>query len=529
MITITIDPVMTTIQNGARLHAALGALVPGDRLTIGPGIWSVEQRLDVSHQATAAAPIFICGADPNNRPVITRSNANQNVINMGSNGEVRYVAFKDLEVTGGGDLMRIYDASNLWIDGCYLHDGGGVGIPVQTHDADHLYITRNEIARPGPGTPGEGMYFGQNSGALIVTDSVIAQNHVHDLRSARAGQGDGIELKQRSHRNWIVDNVVHGSSNPCILVYGTGGNDENVVERNVLYDSDDTPLQVQGEAIVRNNISIGGGNAGFVTFDHQGQSVNLQLIHNTIVSQNRALSIASWNNRPGMVLANNVIYSTGAESIFFGNGSAGVVIEGNVVHGNVVNVSSGFVQGAGLGDFADVNFGTMSIDATPVVGGALDNRGSPNFAVGEDAFQTARELPADPGAVTNAQIMTRDVAMVSATNGGTQNLAFGFTSRWAGANYLVLGAATGTQPGYALGDYWIPLQPDFLFVFTATASNGALLQNTFGTLDGNGAGAAQILVPPTPDIAGLTVHWATTVWQSGTFSFVSNPVSLTFQ
>src|SRR5262249_43357266 len=160
-------------------------------------------------------------------------------------------------------------------------------------------------------------------------------------RGAVPGQGDGIELKQGSTRNWLYANAVHGCQNPCILVYGTGGNDVNVVDGNLCWDSDDVVLQVQGEAIVRNNVAAGGGLA-FGRHDHMAPSVNLQFLHNTLVNQGRAAEMAAWNGRAGMVFANNVVYSVSAESLFFGNGSSGVQMAGNVVLGPVVGAAGGF-------------------------------------------------------------------------------------------------------------------------------------------------------------------------------------------
>jgi hypothetical protein len=93
----------------------------------------------------------------------------------------------------------------------------------------------------------------------VAHDCVIAQNHVYDTGGE---QGDGIELKQGSWGNLIAENFVHDTHYPCILVYGTAGKPFNVVERNLCYGSGDAVLQVQGEAIVRNNV-LANGATGF--------------------------------------------------------------------------------------------------------------------------------------------------------------------------------------------------------------------------------------------------------------------------
>ena len=70
--------------------------------------------------------------------------------------------------------------------------GTKFGIAANTFPCDHLHLTRNHIARPGPGTTGEGIFLGGNFGSVIVSWSIVAGNHVHDTRTAVAGQGDGI-------------------------------------------------------------------------------------------------------------------------------------------------------------------------------------------------------------------------------------------------------------------------------------------------------------------------------------------------
>src|SRR5689334_15538067 len=185
IVTLTFDPTQSSLANGARLHAALQALAPGQGLAIGPGTWSVPNRLDLSGTGTAQAPFWVFGANPAQKPVITRPDASQNALNLGSVAPARYWALRDLEITGGADLCKLYDCANVWIDACFLHDGGGVGISAQTRATDHLFLTRNEVARPGPGTTGEAMYLGGGPAAPM-SWSVIAYNHVHDTRGAVA-------------------------------------------------------------------------------------------------------------------------------------------------------------------------------------------------------------------------------------------------------------------------------------------------------------------------------------------------------
>jgi hypothetical protein len=399
-----------------------------------------------------------------------------------------------------------------------------VGIAASTVDTDHLYITRNELARPGPGTTGEGMYLGANQGAVIASWSVVAGNHVHGTRGAVSGQGDGIEIKQGSHHMWVFGNHVHDCRNPCILLYGTGGIGENVVEANRCYDSDDAVLQVQGEAVVRNNLAVGG--FAFNSHDHQGQSRDCCVVHNTFVSTGTAASLQSWGGRPNMVFANNAVYSVGSESIHCGSGSASVVMAGNVVFGATYAVSGGTSLGAGLQDFENVAVAGFQLDARPVRGGALDNRGHPAFAVASDLAGVPRDLPADPGAYASGATLQSPTAQVATATGGVQLLGFS-APRLAGAQYQIVGSCTGTGPGEPLGAFVVPLHVDGWTTWTLQQPNVGVLQNTRGVLDGAGATVAALVVPPLPPgLQGLAFDHVLVALQGGAVAFVSNPVHL---
>lgn len=534
VVTLNWNPQQTAQQNGAALHAAAAALQPGDGLALGPGTWSVPFRFDLSVVASPAQPVWIFAADPTRRPVVTRPDNQQNCLNIGSNGPSRYLVLKDIEFTGGSDLVRIYDGSHTWIDGCYLHDGDGVGVAVQTHSCQGLWLTRNEIARPGPGTPNEGIYLGANFGALAVTDSVVAFNHVHDTRGASPGQGDGIELKQGSTRNWIAYNRVHDCQNPCILVYGTGGVDENVVEGNLCFDSDDVVLQVQGEAIVRNNVAVGGTRA-FSSFDHQGTSQHLQLVHNTFVNTGRACELSRWGGRPGMVFANNACYSVAAHGLYFGIGDAGVLASGNVLFGAGNQTGAGYHAGAGLQDFVAVDLATFTFDLRPRPGSPLDGVGDPAFAPPLDGALRPRRLPVDPGARASAATLFADLATVSATTGGVQNLSYDAGAAHAFELHVLAASTRGTQPfgapaALVTNGFHLPLEPDWLLLPSISGQLPNALPGGVGALDAAGTATAGVVVPPLgPAAAGFEVTTCMFALQGGLVRHVSNTVTLTLQ
>jgi hypothetical protein len=383
-------------QNGAALQAAIAALQPGEMLQVGSGRWSVNAYWNVVIQGRAEAPIWIVAA-PGATPVITRPDANQNVMNVGagSGNVTRYVCFRGLEFTGGDSLVRLYHCENVWIDQCHIHHGGGVGITANSEDTRSLTLTRNHIHHPGgPGDTSEGLYLGGNNSAVRMSYSIVALNHVHDCGGT---QGDGIELKQGSYNNWIVENHVHDTNYPGIIAYGTDGRGINLIERNTVYNSNDNVMQVQGEAIVRNNLLINGATA-FHSHDHQGQTRNLRVVHNTLVNTGRATNLSSWNNRSGMLFVNNAVYSQNGPSIHFPNGSAGVTVAGNVILGAVTGASSGFLAGNGLSDFVNLRWDATNRDGAPSASSALIGRADPAHTVTQDIQGRTRSAPADAGA-----------------------------------------------------------------------------------------------------------------------------------
>ena len=392
---LSCDTDKSAAANGSILLQAIRTLSPGDRLEIGPGRYVMIPKFTLDLRGTARAPIWIVAADPKRPPVIERSDARQNLINIGERSACRYLALRHLELTGGSVVIRFYDVANVWLDSCELHHGRHGGITVNSRDTHHVFITRNHLHDFAAGT-GEGMYLGANHGKVVMRNSVIAANHVHHCGG---DQGDGIELKQGSHDNWIVANHVHDTHYPCIIAYGTAGKGINVIERNICYRSGDNTMQVQGEAIVRNNLIMAARGAGFASTDHQGKTRMLTVVHNTLITAGRGANLTSWNGREGMIFANNAVYSRNGSALRFPGGSAGVTVAGNVVVGSVQGVAGGCVRGRGLEDFAAVSWNGDRRDATPAAGSSLIGRAVPKYATARDLRDKPRGSKTTAGAL----------------------------------------------------------------------------------------------------------------------------------
>ncbi|MGV3755515.1 MAG: right-handed parallel beta-helix repeat-containing protein [Verrucomicrobiota bacterium] len=346
-----------TTVDGEALVKAVAALQPGDQLVLASGTYSVNRLWDIRVSGTATAPIWIVAA-PGAKVIFTRPDAKQNVVNIGQGGPVQYLCLRGVEITGGSHGLRLGQCSHVWIDQCHIHHTGSVLLSANSAHTHRLYLTRNHIHHGGG--HGEGMYLGGNNGQFIMSESVVAQNHIHDCQG---DQGDGIEVKQGSWGNLIAENNVHDTQYPCITVYGTAGKPVNIIERNLCRRSADHAMQVQGEAIVRNNILISAKGSGFASTDHQGKTLNLQVLHNTIINTGTAFNGNSWNGREGMILANNILYSRDKNALNFPNGSAGVTITGNIILGS--GPKQGTTPGRGLEDFISLTWDGVKHDATP--------------------------------------------------------------------------------------------------------------------------------------------------------------------
>jgi len=347
-----------TEGDGEALVKAVAALAPGDRLEIAAGTYHVDRLWDIRAGGTAEAPVWIVAAE-GAQVVITRSDDRQNVVNVAQGGPVSYLCLRGLEITGGSHGLRLGQCEEVWVDQCHIHHNGGPNLTANSANSRKLFLTRNHLHHGGG--HGEGMYLGGNDASVIMSESIIALNHVHDCRGS---QGDGIEVKQGSWGNLIAENHVHDTQYPCITVYGTGGKAVNVIERNRCYRSGDHVMQVQGEAVVRNNLLVSAKGSGFHSTDHQGKTTRLEVIHNTIVNTGHAFRGGSWNGREGMVLANNLIYSRDGNALHFANGSEGVTITGNVLFGS--GDKRGNVKGRGLAeDLPGISWDATSNEGKP--------------------------------------------------------------------------------------------------------------------------------------------------------------------
>jgi hypothetical protein len=383
------------IHEGDSFEAAVENLNPGDRLIVHQGTYEDSGRISITVKGTPSAPVVIEGADGESRPHITRpaSAQAQNTINIEG---ATHLTIRDLEISSnGGDGINLNSRpSHITLEDLHIHDID-VGINFRS-DMDHITVRKVHIHNTGQdGGTGEGMYVGCNYAACAVTNSIIEGNWIHHTQ--QSAQGDGIEIKRGSHSITVRDNVIHDTKYPCILVYGTEGNPRNLIEGNVMWNCGDSGIQAAADAVIRNNIILATTADGLNSQDHQGVTPNnLEFIHNTIVGGNPCLRLSNWNNKQGIVFANNAVYcDSGNYQI---SGLTGVVTMGNVFSPSPPSFpATAYVLGrSSTLDLVDA----AGRDVYPTADSALIDVGASAYVTPVDFNGTGRSGQPDAGAYT---------------------------------------------------------------------------------------------------------------------------------
>lgn len=381
------------IGPGDDIRAAIAALGPGDELVLRGGTYTVSSGFRITVNGTQTQPAVI-RARAGERPLIQQTNAAQNIIEISGSSHlvVRGIAF-----TGGSHGIRLMSSNFVTIEDCEVYETGDVAISANSGGTyQGLRLLRNHIHHTN-GT-GEGMYLGCNSDGCRVANSLIEGNYIHHTNRPGVEQGDGIELKEGSYGNVIRNNVIHDTNYPGIIAYSTVGNGPaNVIEGNVIWNTNDNSIQVAADAIIRNNIVLGSS----VAFQsHQaGSPSNIQFVHNTVVTNGDGVNVR--NVTGSVLIANNAVYAQGGTAIRLISGNTSLVtLAGNVGQGGLSGAATGYVNGNGIAaDFINAHFGgAPPIDLFPRPGSALTGRAAAGHVTAVDFNGTSRSGSLDVGA-----------------------------------------------------------------------------------------------------------------------------------
>jgi hypothetical protein len=377
------------VSPGADVRAAIATLQPGDELVLQGGAYAFSSRFAVTAVGTANQPITIRGK-AGERAVLSNV-PTQNVMEVDGS---QHLILENLSVTGGSHGVRLMNSDFITLENNEIYETGDVALSANSGGTyEGLVIRRNHIHHTN-GT-GEGMYLGCNSNACRVANSVIEWNYIHHTNRATVEQGDGIELKEGSYGNLIRHNVVHDTNYPGILTYSTVGNGSaNIIEANVIWNTNDFAIQSAADSVIRNNIVLG---SGIGLQAHQAGSPSNQLVtHNTVVGA----GISVRNVSGSVVIANNAVYANSGSGIALISGNIGLVtVAGNVGVGGLSGGSGGFATGVLAADLVAAHYnGAPPIDLFPKTGGALIGSGVTAHAPIEDFNGNARNGAADVGA-----------------------------------------------------------------------------------------------------------------------------------
>ncbi len=377
-------------------RSAMQNLVAGDTLILHSGSYPLSSFLELVLNGTALAPITIRAAVGEN-PHIFYVNASQNIVNIRNSS---YLIIDGIEFSGGSRGIRLQASSDITMRNCHVHHTAANAVSANDIGSNYarLIFVHNEIDHAGE--TAEGFYLGCNDDGCRIHDSLVANNHIHDLTGPTVNQGDGIEIKAGSYANIVRDNVIHDTAYPGITLYHVNGNGApNIIERNVIWNSGDNGIQVTADAIVRNNIVLSATAHGIDAHPSQGGVVgNLVIVNNTVLkASGDAIHI---NGVSGSVLiANNALYANNGRAVYADGMTSQVSMLGNVGKGSLSGVIGGFnASGNITTDFTSANYsGTPPMDLVPSAGLLVGSAASPQLA-SDDFNLRLRSPQADVGA-----------------------------------------------------------------------------------------------------------------------------------
>ncbi len=302
---------------GDDLQAKVDALSPGDELVLASGVHR-SRRISVTKRGKPDLWITIKGS---NEGKTTIESSEWHLFFL---RDCRFVRFASLEIIGARGAPQ-YDAfkfagrcEDVVIEDCSIHDIGGAAISCSgVERVERLIVRGCRIWRTGG--HGEGMYLGRQDGSGVVVNSVFERNWIHHTGG---DQGDGIEINAGSVGNAVRDNVIHDTKFPCIFVENVEAGPPNIVERNVCWGAKDNVVQINGNAVVRNNIFLGPGKA-VLRLGPEGKP------------------------RPGpgstVKAFNNLLWSGGGEPAVSFAGDLDVIFANNIVDGGVTGKPKGLL------------------------------------------------------------------------------------------------------------------------------------------------------------------------------------------
>lgn len=178
----------------------------------------------------------------------------------------------------------------------------------------------------------------------------------------------------------------------------------------------------------------------------------------------------------------------------------GTVITNIAKPGNALVVVSGTLN-------APMKVGDFKLTAENILANVISQgqTGMPFWKVEAAGVGSVTELTVTVSAIS------ADIASVSVSVPGAQTMTLDAGLASAGRSYMLLGSVSGTAPGLPiLPNITIPLNYDIYTDFTVAFPNSGVLNNSFGTLDGQGMATAKFNMPANApaSVIGIVVNHA---------------------
>ncbi len=382
------------VHDGEDLFAVLASLEAGDEVVVYSGSYPTPGYRLLEWHGSEQAHVVVRAADGES-PVV-QGDPSQNAMNV--TGE--YFEFRGFEIRGGSHGLRLQNVHDAVIEDLEIHETDDVALSANMTGNEYYNIRFSRLHLHDTGGSGEGMYLGCNNAGCLFHDNVIEDSWIHDTNHGTA-QGDGIEIKQGSYGNLVRNNVIYNTKYPCVIVYGTQGHAQNVIENNVLWDCGDSGIQAAADAVLRNNLIFRAGN-GINSHAHQGAvPSNMVIVNNTVIaSPDTCLRASDWAGSTGIVVADNAFYCDTSTAVRLNGGASDILFANNVLVGAVSGVDSGFITGNGADqDFED----PANLDAWPTDGSPVIDAGDQTTAADLDFNWNPRDSNPDVGAYEWAQ------------------------------------------------------------------------------------------------------------------------------
>jgi FG-GAP repeat/FG-GAP-like repeat len=168
------------------------------------------------------------------------------------------------------------------------------------------------------------------------------------------------------------------------------------------------------------------------------------------------------------------------------------------------------------------------------LGASVDGDSHPDFACAapydDTPLNDAGSIRLDSGAVLPLGASVFAMSVYGQAPAKQQPLSLAAGPSFANKFYLLLGSASGTNPGTPAGPSTLPLNLDSYLLLTLSNPNSPPLLSSFKPLNSSGHGSAAVVMPQgaTPSLIGLTLHHAYVVFHliGPTIVYTSNAVPL---